>query len=211
MTRTAALVRQGAAMEAAGWASLARWLARRPRVSPGGHAAPYVGPVRTVLVVFLALSAVEVVVVDLVVQRWPVVRVVLLVLGVWGVTFMAGLLAGMVVNPHEVGRAGFRLRSGPRVDLRVPWDPVDTVAVRRRAHPSGPSVQVADEDGATVVSLPVQDTTNLEVRLVEPVVLATADGPVAADVVRFWADDPAAALAAARRLLRERKDGPGPG
>ena len=196
-------------MEAAGWTSLARWAARRPRVSPGGHAAAYVGPVRTVLVVFLVLSAVEVVVVDLVVQRWPVVRVVALVLGVWGVTFMAGLLAGMVVNPHEVGRGGLRVRSGPRVDLRVPWDPVDTVAVRPRTHPSGPSVQVDEDAGATVVSLPVQDRTNLEVRLVEPVALDVPSGTVAADVVRFWADDPAAALGAVRALLREREEGRG--
>ena len=205
--RAVLLARHAAAMEGAGWVSLVRLVARRPRVEPGAEAAPYVGALRTVLLVFLVLSAVEVVVVDLILRQWPVVRLVALLLGVWGVTFMAGMTAGMVVNPHEVGREGLRLRYGPLVDLRVPWGPVDHVVVRRHAVESSASVQVAEVGGATVVSLPVQNETTLEVRLVEPVVLDLPDGPVAADAVRFSADDPAAVLAAVRRRFLQRERG----
>ena len=187
--------------------SLARLVTRRPRVAPGAVAAPYVGAQRGFLVALLLVSVLEIVLIDLVLRQWPVVRVAALLVGVWGVTFVAGVGAGMVVAPHEVGRDGLRLRSGPRVDLFVPWAPVDSVAVRSHGTDAGATVVatvvVVEDAGRTVVSLPVQGRTTLEVTLIEPVLLRLARGPVAADVVRFCADDPTTVLAAVRSRLRE--------
>ena len=185
--------------------SLARLVTRRPRVAPGAVAAPYVGAQRGFLVALLLVSVLEIVLIDLVLRQWPVVRVAALLVGVWGVTFVAGVAAGMVVAPHEVGRDGLRLRSGPLVDLFVPWAPVDSVAVRSHGTDAGATVVVVEDAGRTVVSLPVQGRTTLEVTLIEPVLLRLARGPVAADVVRFCADDPATVLAAVRSRLRERE------
>ncbi|MFW3171695.1 hypothetical protein [Geodermatophilus sp. CPCC 206100] len=53
-----------------------------------------------VLLTFIVVSAAEVVVVDVLVQRWPAVRIPLLVVGIWGVIWMCGLLFGMVTRLH---------------------------------------------------------------------------------------------------------------
>ncbi|MFC3687932.1 hypothetical protein [Aquipuribacter hungaricus] len=189
--------------EAAGWASAARVVARRPKLGPGGTAVPYVGGLRTVLVVLVGLSAVEIVVLDLVLQPWPTVRFPVLVLGVWGLLFMLGVTAGLVVHPHVVGPDGVRVRSGPLVEVVVPWGAVDRVVVRRHAFDSGASVQVDDgtEDGA-VVSFPVQGTTAAEVLLDRPLTLALPKGAVAARAVRFHCDDTTVLMAAVRTHLR---------
>jgi hypothetical protein len=63
---------------------------------------------------FIGVSAVEFVVVDLLVRRWPTVRISLLALGIWGLVWMFGLLFGFLTRPHAVGPAGIRVRSGPR-------------------------------------------------------------------------------------------------
>lgn len=90
---------------AVGWVSAARVLARRPKVEPGASAVSYVGGMRTVLAVLIALSAVEIVVLDLALQSWPAIRFPVLVLGVSGLLFMARL-------HRRPGRTPARGRSG---------------------------------------------------------------------------------------------------
>lgn len=53
-------------MEAAGWRSIGRAITFRPRVPEGASAHSYDKPFRTVLIIFLALSAIEVPIVDLI-------------------------------------------------------------------------------------------------------------------------------------------------
>jgi hypothetical protein len=88
------LVRRALAAEAANWRSLDRVLFGRRRVPAGASPHGYDRPVRTVLVIFLVLSIVEVPVVDLLVHPWPAVRFPLLALGIWGVLTVLGLLCG---------------------------------------------------------------------------------------------------------------------
>ena len=96
--------------------------------------------------------SVEVVVVDLIVHRWlPAARLPLLVLGLWGVTFMVGLLFGMLVRPHAVGPDGLRIRSGSEVDLPLRWDEIAAVTRRtRRANEKQPKVTVDESGDATL-------------------------------------------------------------
>ena len=73
------------------------------------------------MIVFIALSAVELVAVDLIVRRWPYIRIPLLVLSIWGLIWMLGFLFGMLTRPHAVGPEGIRVRYGAEVDLPVTW------------------------------------------------------------------------------------------
>ena len=57
------------------YASIGRFVARRPAVPRGAAGFGYHRPVLTILIVFIVLSAVEIPIVDLVVHPWPVVRI----------------------------------------------------------------------------------------------------------------------------------------
>jgi hypothetical protein len=57
-----------------------------------------------------APNAVEIPIFDLIVHRWPAVRITLLVLGIWVLTWMFGLLCAYLMRPHTVGPEGIRAR-----------------------------------------------------------------------------------------------------
>src|SRR5215204_4000453 len=79
------LARRATLLEIHGYQSTYRFLFRRPRVPPGATGFSYHRPVLEILIVFVVVSAVELVVVDFVVHRWwPQMRIPLLVLGCWG-------------------------------------------------------------------------------------------------------------------------------
>ena len=122
--RVGNLARRAWAMEIHGYQNIFRFVLRRPRVPTGWAGFGYSQPVLSVLIVFTVLSTVELVVVDVVVRRWASVRIPLLVLGIWGVTFMLGLLFGMLVRPHAVGPAGIRVRSGSEIDIPLTWNDI---------------------------------------------------------------------------------------
>ena len=119
-------------MEVGVWQSLYRWALRRPRVPAGAAALTYHRSVLPVIIVFIVVSAIELVVVDVLVHRWPAVRIPLLVLGIWGLTWMIGFLAAHLTRPHAVGPDGIRARFAADVDVEVPWDAVDAVSRRLR-------------------------------------------------------------------------------
>lgn len=81
--RVAHLGRRAWRLEIHGYQSAYRLLFRRPRVPAGATGFSNHQPVLPILIVFIALSVVELVVVDVIVQRWPSVRLPLLVLGIW--------------------------------------------------------------------------------------------------------------------------------
>ena len=110
------------------YASIGRFVARRPAIPRGAAGFGFHKPVVTILIVFIVLSAVEIPIVDLIVHPWPVVRVALLVVGIWGVTWMIGLLCAYVMRPHTVGPDGIRLRGGLETDLAFSWDDIVSVA-----------------------------------------------------------------------------------
>ena len=150
--RVAHLARRAWAMEIHGYQNAFRFLFRRPRVPAGNVGFSYHQPVMPVLIVFIVVSAVEIVVVDLIVHRWwPAGRIPLLVLGIWGVTFMLGLLFGMLVRQHAIGPDGIRVRSGSEVDLPLTWDDIDAVAPRKRTvQEKAPAVTVDEQGEATL-------------------------------------------------------------
>jgi hypothetical protein len=187
------------------YASIGRLVARRPAVAPGATGFAYHAPVFTILMVFIVLSAVEIPIIDLIVHRWPVVRISFLILGIWGLTWMIGLLAAYLMRPHTVGPDGIRVREGLEIDLPLTWDDIASVALDRRTdEPKSP--RVTEADGTRILSLRMQDRTVITIELERPTVVAlpgTAPkgGRQAVDEVRIWVDDPSGFMAAVRRHI----------
>ena len=195
------LGRRAVAMEAAGWRSIGRALFRRPAVPPGASAHRYDSPIRTILVVFLVLSAIEVPIADLLTHRWLAVRFPLLVVGIWGVTTMLGMLCGYVARPHAVGPDGIIARSGAEIEVILPWDDVVSVARRRHALSGAPSVSLTGPDDDQALNLVVQDGTDIDIQLEGQTTIGLPNGTVTVTRVRIAVDDAAAFLDAVRRHI----------
>lgn len=176
------------------WASLFRWVLRRPHgVGDGEASARYAGAQAAVMWGMLFVSVVETVVLALLVP-WPVVHLALLVLDGWGVFFVVGLHASCVTRPHVVGADGsLRVRYGALVDVRVPAGLIVSARVERR-YPTGTLLRFGEDDA---VDLIVGSSTTVTVRLAEPVAFRRPLGRTAwARTLRFHADDPAPLVAA---------------
>lgn len=203
------VVKRALRMELAIYASIGRFIARRPAIERGGAGFGYHRPVLTVLIIFIVLSAVEIPIFDLVVHRWPAVRIPLLVLGIWGLTWMLGLLCAYLVRPHTVGPAGIRVRAGLETDVLLRWDDIASVARRLRVdEPKSPKIVETGDgaDAARMLLLRVNNETVIEIELERPspVLLpghGAAGGAQLVDAVRIWVDDPTAFMDEVRTYL----------
>ena len=183
--------------EVAVWVSLYRFVFARPRVPKGATGFHYHAPVLTILVVFIVLSAIEIPIIDLIVHPWPWIRIPLLIAGIWGVTWMLGLLLGFVTRPHAVGPEGIRARSGADVDIDLPWDAVMSVARSRDVTDKAPKVRDEDPHGRTL-ALRIQNETNVLITLERPVVAKLGSDRHEIDALRLWTDDIDGFMAAVR-------------
>lgn len=197
--RAGYVTRRAVLMEIHGYRSIGRFVFRRPRVPADAVAFPYHQPVLMILIVFVVLSAVELAVVDLIVYRWTPVRIPLLILGVWGLIYMCGLLFGMLTRPHAVGPDGIRVRQGAEIDVRLGWDDVYSVTHRKNVVQQKQPRVTIDPDGKATLHLRVQNETNVEIKLVQPVPLRLPAGAETVSGVNLYADDPKAFLAEVRR------------
>jgi hypothetical protein len=185
------LIRWIVRMEIGIWRSLFFWVTRRvPGAGPDTKTFSYGRQVAPVIGAFIFVSLIELPVVHLLIPRDPV-RLVVLILSVWGLLWMIGYAASIKVFPHLLDEDELRIRFGATVDVRVPWSAVAKVRAARGSVSSGKSVVV--EDG--VLSVPVMKQTRVEVQLREPTQLPGA--PEAVTAVRLYADDPRALVAAA--------------
>jgi hypothetical protein len=183
-----------------GWRSLARWVRRRPDVEPGARPFGYHGATLPLMIVFVVVSALEVVAVDVIVPwspAWLWLRITLLAVGIWGVMFALGMVAGVIVHPHTVGPEGVRIRSGPRLDVRVPA--VERARAVRRTR-DGRSVQV--EDG--ILYLPAASQTTVELVLNAPIEVDLPTGAATVRAIHLHADDAAGFVRAIREQAGER-------
>jgi hypothetical protein len=195
-------VRRLLAHEVRVMASLVRWAARRPHgVGAGGTAVPYAGGQAAMAYGLLFVAVVETAVVAVLLADWPAAHAVALVLDVWGVLLVLGFHAACVVRPHVVGADGsLRVRYGALVDVAVPAGSVTAVRVEHR-FPQGRPVEVA----GGVLDLAVGGRTTVTVELDAPVeVVRPLGGRERARVLRLYADDPRAAVAALREGLGSR-------
>ena len=193
------LARRAIMMEIRGYQSVYRFLFRRPKVPAGAVGFSYYQPVLAILIVFVALSAVEIVVLDLIVRRWQHIRIPVLILSIWGLIYMLGFLFGMLTRPHAIGPAGIRARYGSEVDIPLPWDDIESVTRRKHAlQNKQPKVSV-DEDGEATLHLRMQNETNIEVQLTGPIEVRLPHGPETISKVTLYADDSDAFMQEVRR------------
>lgn len=204
-TRTGSFLKRALLLELRIYANIGRFIARRPAIPPGAAGFSYHKPVLTVLMIFIVLSAVEIPIVDLIVHRWPVVRISFLILGIWGVTWMFGFLCAYLMRPHTVGPDGIRVRQGLEVDIPLTWDDIASVArVKRVDEPKSPRIVEADASRTLVFRM--QDETAIEIELERPTVVrlpgrAPKGGEQEITAVRIWVDDPKAFMDEVRKHL----------
>lgn len=177
-------------LEVWGYVSIMRYVLRRPKVPPGATGFSYHRPVMPMLIAIIIVSAIELVAVDLVVRRWPTVRVTLLVLSIWGLVWMLGLLFGFLTRPHAVGPAGIRVRAGAEVDIPLEWDVVDFVGKNTRVTPNKRPLVMADPDGTWALHLRMQQETNIEIHLRRPVAVRMPHGTETVSAIHLFADLP---------------------
>jgi len=174
--------------------SLYRWLIRRPFVPVGDHGVPYVATISVILWGFVMAAAIELVAVHFLVT-WAGARLVLDILGAWGMVWILGVVASFHVYPHVVGPAGLRVRRGASVDVWVPWDAVASITMRERSHERSRAVQVDGATGRVVIT----SRTNVDVLLARPISVRGR----AVTELGLLADDPKALVSKARRFLAE--------
>jgi hypothetical protein len=187
-------------MELRIYGSIGRAITRRPAIDRGGAGFSYHRPVLTILIIFICLSALEIPILDLIVHRWPVVRIAVLIIGIWGLTWMIGLLCAYYMRPHVVAPTGIRIREGLEIDVPVSWDDIASIARIRQVDPPK-SPRFTERDGKSILSLRMQDEVNIEIRLERPIALQLPGRPPKggmqnAEMIRIWTDDPTGYLAA---------------
>ncbi|SDD58935.1 hypothetical protein [Nocardioides lianchengensis] len=179
------------------YGGLLRLVRRRPDVPPGTTPVRYVGAVAALLWGITIVSAVELVVLHLIIP-WHAVRLAADVVGIWGLAWCLGMTACHYVYPHLLDDAGLRLRTAKRTPaVEVPWSQVAAVVVAEKGRESSRSLQV--EDG--VLHVVVGSRTNVTLRLAAPLVVEVRGASYGVGEVRFFADEPREVVAAIRERV----------
>lgn len=184
------------------WASLFRWILRRPVTSaPDEQAFPYASTLTPVLLAFIGISAVEIPILELLLV-WPTARTVAVVLGGYGLFWMIGMLASYRVAPHVVGDSGFRLRHGGGIDVTIPWDAIASIRTASRALPKSRAVQYEESAAGGILNIVILKQTNVDIvmRQHSTIQLSRGESELFTEL-RCYADDPDALVAAARHHL----------
>ncbi len=188
-------------MEIGVWQSLYRFIFRRPSAPRGALVFGYDRPVRSVLIVFVVLSALEVPIVDLIVHPWPAARIPLLIFGIWGVTFMVGLLLGFITRPHVVGPDGIRIRHGAEIEVDLPWELVASVARRDRPMQFAKTFSVQGTSDHQILNHSMQDRTRIDIVLERPIEVRLPSASVIVRELRISVDDPRGFMDAVKQFI----------
>ena len=186
--------------------ALGRWIARRRDVPPGSVPIGYSQLVAPMLMLWIFGSAVEVVVLDVLLSRWwTPLRIPLLVVGVWGLVWMLGMLAAYRVRPHLLGEHVLQVRDGIHARVDVPLEAIAGVRTVDHELPGLlKSVHVEGEEPDAILLIGVGSRTNLELVLTGPTVLETPHGPTTVTRVGLWVDEPREVA----EVLRRRRSAP---
>lgn len=202
MRRALALVRHVLVFELHIYLSLLRWVGRRPSTPDGHLPVGYARMATPVIWLWIFGSAVELPLVHVLVP-WHGLRIALLAVGVWGLLWMIGMLAGLRCYPHLLGDDALRVRNGPMHDIAVPWSRVSSVSVEDRDLPSTVwALQPLPEGDGTRLNVGVSGRVNLHLALDRPTPMRTRKGVLEATAVSIWVDDPREVAAEVRQRLR---------
>jgi hypothetical protein len=172
------------------YVALVRWLVRRPAVPVGSEPVGYAQLSAPVMGLWIFASAAEIPLVHLLVP-WEVLRLVLLVVSVWGLVWMLGMYAGLRTYPHLVTGAGLRLRYSTWVDVELPWSAVRGLRVEERDLPSSIRIlQRTEGPDGSELHVAVAARTNVTASLEPGTVVRTGRGPEQVASLSFWVDEP---------------------
>lgn len=188
------------------YAALGRWVTRRRDVPDGTVPLGYSRLVAPMLWLWIFGSAVEVVVLDVLLTRWwTPLRIPVLVLGVWGLVWMLGMLSAYRTRPHLLGEDVLQVRDGIHARIDVRLDRIDSVRTVDHELPGLlRSVHVEGEEPDAILLVGVGSRTNLELVLAGPTVLETPHGPSTVSRVGLWVDEPREVA----EVLRRRRSAP---
>ncbi|WP_156753398.1 hypothetical protein [Actinokineospora pegani] len=177
------------------------WLVVRGRrdIPPGGDGIDYSAQLRPRFWVFFFIFPIEIVAVELILP-WPVVRIVMTVLGSIGLVWYLALIATLYKYPHTIDSNTLRLRWSSFNDHSVPVAQIESVRLAKKQWPVKRSVEAVDG----VLVMEMEQETNVRAQLREPYrVDLGKHGTEDVTAVAFWADDaPGAVAKIAQRLDR---------
>lgn len=183
------------------WVSLARVLTRRPDTG-GGTPIRYAGAMSAIIWAFIMVSAVEIPAVHLLIP-WPAVKIAALGLGIWGLMWMAGMLAAHHMHPHVLTGELLRVRYLRRVALDIPLAGIRAIRQDLRSYDGAKTLQLTGP-GEETLAVVIGSSTNIRVILTEPRTFPTPQGEFTVSTVLFWADDPQDAIAKVRAAALDR-------
>jgi hypothetical protein len=188
--RAAAFAKHALIFELNIYRSLLRWLFRRPSIPAGFAPVGYARLATPMMALWIFGSALELPLVHVLVP-WDGVRIALLVIGVWGLLWMLGALAGLRTYPHLLGSDTLRIRNGAMHDIAVPCDVIAQVSTQDRSLPSSMWVlQPQETDDGTHLNVAVSGRVNVHLAFREPVTVHTTKGEMVLTRVSLWADEP---------------------
>lgn len=197
-TSGVSLWRRASSFERGIYSNLYRWLTRNPdHGGSGTTVVTYVDLVRTTIYIWIGASALEMVAVHFLIG-WVWLRWTLLILSLWGLIWMFGYLAGLIVYPHLIDRHAVRIRNGHTIRVEVPASIIESVSGSTRSTPGSRVVQIDEEDPLHLY-IAVSGQVNVHLGLREESSADLPGGRYRFTKVSFWADDPALA----RRSLQE--------
>jgi hypothetical protein len=184
--------------------SLGRWALRRPSIPAGYEPVGYAQLATPMMALWIFGSALELPLVHVLVP-WHGLRITLLVIGVWGLLWMLGALAGLRSYPHLLGDHTLRIRNGAVHDIAIPWAAVEQVSTQDRSLPSSMWVLQPQETGhGTHLNVAVSGRVNVHLALREPLTVPTTKGDMLVTDVSLWVDEPREVAARMRRNVESR-------
>lgn len=178
-------------VEVAMYRSLLRWMLRRPAVPVGAEPVGYAQAVTPVMSLWIFASAAELPLVHVLIP-WDGVRIAALVLGVWGLVWMLGALAGLRIYPHLLTAGDLRVRNGALTEVVVPWSAVATARSVDLDLPSSMrTLQPEETTEGTHLRVGVSGRANVTIDLHRPLLVRpTRNRELTVTRVSLWADEP---------------------
>jgi hypothetical protein len=184
--------------------SLLRWLLRRPSIPAGFEPVGYAQLATPMMGLWIFGSALELPLVHVLVP-WHGLRISLLVIGVWGLVWMLGALAGLRSYPHLFGDDTLRIRNGATHDIAIPWEAITEVTAQDRSLPSSMWVlQPQETDQGTHLNVAVSGRVNVHVTLRNQLRLRTKKGDMRVTGISLWVDEPREVAPRIRRRAESR-------
>lgn len=181
--------------------SLLRWVFHRPSIPQGAQPVGYAQAVTPVMLLWIFASAMEVPLFHVLVP-WHTVRIIGVVIGIWGLLWMLGLLGGLRSYPHLIEETVLRVRGGAMHDIPVPWAAIDTFTYDDRDLPSSIwTLQPRETTRGIDLQVGVSGRVNVHAVLHRSFMVSTRKGDMEIAEISFWADNPREFVARARRLL----------